>query len=150
MKNFDDIFDFEKPGRRPAPFDVPAGYFEQLDDRIEARIHAATETPDTRRTIIRVLKPVLGLAASFLLVMLLVKYPLRMITPQQTASQQLAANHDDSYLRDLLLDNPAGFDDQALVQTITTDPRQPADTDALLSILTDQMNDYEIFAALTN
>lgn len=150
MKKLNDIFDFEKQSPTQAPFDVPAGYFESFEDRLEARIQALNEKPNSRRTIIRTLKPVLGLAASFVLVFLLVKYPISLLLNKQVAEQQTSEIEEDSYLKDLIMSGPSTLDDKTLVQTMVTDPQQPAESEELMSKLSEEMNDYEIFAAITN
>lgn len=150
MKELNDIFDSERQGPTMAPFEVPAGYFENFEERLEAKIQALDEKPNSRKTIIRVLKPVIGLAASFLLVFLLVKYPISLLSPKQIATQQTSEIEDDSYMKDLLLSTPSYFDDKTLVQTMVAEPTQPSESKELMSILSEEMNDYEIFAALNN
>lgn len=150
MKKLNDIFDFEKPSPNQAPFEVPAGYFETFENRLEARIAALDEKPSSRRTVLRVLKPILGLAASFLLVFLLVKYPMSLISPRQIADQQANAIEDDNYMKDLLLSTPSYFDDKTLVQAMVTEPKQPSESEELISVLSEEITDYEIIAALNN
>ena len=51
------------------PFKVPEGYFESFDDRLMARIAAEeSETPQEKRTVWRILKPALALAATFAII----------------------------------------------------------------------------------
>lgn len=150
MKKLNDIFDFETQGANKPPFDTPAGYFESFDDRLEAKIRAMDKKTGSRETIIRVLKPIIGLAASFLLVMLLVKYPISLVSPKQAADQQTSEMEDDTYLKDLLLSNPSYFDDKTLVQAMVTETQQPSESEELISALSDEISDYEVFVALNN
>ena len=151
MNNLNEILNSNKNGPQKAPFDVPEGYFETLEDRLVAQIEALEEKPNTRQTIIRILKPVIGLAASFLLILILVKYPLNKFTTQITNRQHVnIPTEDDNYMQEVLLNNPTFFDDKTLVQTITSDQSQSPESDELISILSSEMNDYEIFAELNN
>ncbi len=148
MKNEKDIFDFNTTGNK-APFDLPPAYFETFEDRLEARIRAAEEKPNTRRTIMRVLRPVVGLAASFLVILLVVKYPLTKFAPELLGHNDGIEQSDSAWFEERVLDNTAFFDDRALVQSMTTEETAtPANSEELINYLSSEMNDYELFAEL--
>ena len=71
------------------PFRVPNQYFDDFSARLQARIEAEKEVvPDQPNRFIRILKPALGLAASFALIFLLVYWPVKTFTPNQSAENQ--------------------------------------------------------------
>ena len=71
------------------PFRVPNHYFDDFSARLQAKIEAESEiVPDQPNRFIRILKPALGLAASFALIFLLVYWPVKTFTPNQSAKNQ--------------------------------------------------------------
>jgi hypothetical protein len=71
------------------PFRVPNHYFDDFSARLQAKIEAESEiVPDQPNRFIRILKPALGLAASFALIFLLVYWPVKTFTPNQSAENQ--------------------------------------------------------------
>ncbi|WP_163717314.1 hypothetical protein [Mangrovibacterium lignilyticum] len=151
MKNMNDIFNPEKEGSKNSPFDVPKGYFETFEDRLEAQITAMEEKPSRSRTIIRILKPVVGLAASFLLIMLLVKYPLNKITPSLTSLDDSSFVEDSDYWKEIILSNSIFIDDRALLQVMNNnETTSPGESDEIIATVSSELNDYEVFAELYN
>ena len=151
MKNFDDILKTENNGPQKPPFDVPPGYFETFEDRLEAKIAALDEKPSNRKTIIRILKPVAGLAASFLLIMLLLKYPLQKITQDTNSQNETALVEDSDSWQDVLMGNTAFFDDNTLMSAITAEEgANTIQSDEVMTILSSEVTDYEVYAELYN
>lgn len=150
MNKFDDILNKgDKPGNEN-PFQVPEGYFETFEDRLEAKLEALNEQKSTSKTIIRILKPVLGLAASFILVMLLIKYPLEELTPK-LSSNNLSTESESGWFEEVFVSNATFFDDKEFIQNIdSTETQSPAESEELISYLSGELNDYEIFAELNN
>jgi hypothetical protein len=71
------------------PFRVPNHYFDDFSARLQSRIEAEKSiVPDQPNRFIRILKPALGLAASFALIFLLVYWPVKTFTPNQSAENQ--------------------------------------------------------------
>jgi len=66
MKKQDDIFDELKELKDNSQFSVPEGYFETFHDRMKQRIEQESSTQKPR--IISMLKPWMGLAAGFLMI----------------------------------------------------------------------------------
>ena len=63
--------------KKENPFGVPDNYFDDFSARLQTKIHAEKEVlPEKKDKIIRLLKPALGLVASFALIFLLVYWPL--------------------------------------------------------------------------
>ncbi|WP_372774959.1 hypothetical protein [Mangrovibacterium sp.] len=151
MKDTNNIWNPEQKGSKKPPFDVPTGYFETFEDRLDARITALEEKPGTRKTIIRILKPVIGLAACFVLILLLVKYPLSRFTGTIVAETEIESTYERDLLEDVILSNTLFIDDKILVQTIaTTDLSNNTNHEEMVIIASEELNDYEIFAELYN
>jgi len=151
MKNMDDIFNSEQQNSPKPPFDVPPGYFETFEERLEARINALEEKPNTRRTFIRILKPIAGLAASFLLIMLLIKYPLSKITSKFASPDEISSTEDSDLWREIFMSNSLFFDDKTLVNTIVSDETSATiDSDEMFAIMSSELNDYEVYDELYN
>lgn len=150
MKKFDDILNENNGPKADNPFKVPEGYFETFEDRLEAQLQATNEQKSTKKTIIRILKPVLGLAASFLLIMLLIKYPLQKITPV-ISSNEYTEENDSGWFEDVFISSTTFMDDSTLLQNIdSSEIKTPAESDELISYLSTELNDYEVFAELNN
>ena len=80
------------------PFRVPEGYFETFADRLMVRIKEE-EQPNKSRSLFFYLKPVLMMAASIVLVMLLVSVPIKKFFPSgkvYVAQQQSNIDSVDS------------------------------------------------------
>ena len=74
---------------RELPFRVPDHYFDDFQARLSARMEAErTGESGKRVSLFSYLKPALGLAAAFAAVILLVYFPVRLMTSQD----QLASN----------------------------------------------------------
>ena len=133
------------------PFGTPEGYFETLQDRIEARIKAEETILPRRTKVIRILKPVLSLAASFALIYMLVYYPLSKFMPKYLESNQVALetesiefNLEEDYLAVFSTDN-------SLIEYMTTEETEEVQpSEEVYAYMTSNMSDSEFYAELTN
>lgn len=74
---------------KETPFRVPDRYFDDFSARLQTRIEGESRiVPNQPNRFIRILKPALGLAASFALIFLLVYWPVKTFTPNQSAENQ--------------------------------------------------------------
>ncbi len=135
------------------PFGVPEGYFGMLEDRISGRIRQEEGKKVSKEVkVIRMLKPLLGLAASFAIVFMLVHYPLSKFLPwymskhatnkieetSQTEQKILAAFTDD-------------IDESTFFQILTSQENQnKIDSDEIISFLSSELSDYEVYAEIIN
>lgn len=87
-KNSEQRLDYLKKGQ---PFRVPENYFETFNERLKDRITFEDRLEKRNRFLIY-LKPVLGLAASFALVFLLVYVPLVKFIPGKNYMAQQKAD----------------------------------------------------------
>ena len=81
MKKEDKHIDLMAGLSKEQPFKVPDGYFENFEERLKERMQHESITPRKEVRVIKMLKPILWLAAGFLLVFLLVYYPMSRILP---------------------------------------------------------------------
>lgn len=134
------------------PFQTPEGYFDSLDERIIAGIKPIAKTKSTSGKIIQLLKPAFGLAASLLLVGLLVYSPVKTLLLKNSVQPELVQSSPtdlpDNFSFDLTT-----IDDNTLANTIFTDETSSATTsnpDELLSYLSSNLNEVEIYSEIQN
>jgi hypothetical protein len=107
------------------PFITPNGYFDNLEDQILLKIDQQNE-PKQTKNLFFYLKPVIGIAASFALVYLLVSYPIKLIN-----SKFVTQNHQENFSIDQELRPTAFFADRDLIESIhqMEQPNNYNDTD---------------------
>ena len=135
-----------------SPFKVPDGYFETLEERIEARIASETETISQKGKVIRMLKPILGLTASFALIFLLAYYPLRVLLPKYIANQSVKIDKSDTVNQDDLMYSYFLSEESIyeVLNTDTTSQSSEINADDMLDYLTTAMNETDIYEELQN
>jgi len=133
------------------PFRTPEGYFDSLEDRIMRGTEPLKKTKSTSTRIIQFIKPALGLAASFLLVGLLVYSPIKTLLLKNGTKSEVAQSTASDLLDDYSL-NLASIDDNALVNAIFSDELNTTtlDPDEVLAYLSSDLNDVEIYSEIQN
>ncbi len=148
MKEKENIFADSHKFPKGNPFEVPEGYFEMLEDRIEARIEDEETIKTSRQKVIQLVKPLLGLAASFALAILLIYYPISRIVPWYTARQEQNENFSGE---EEFITNSTFIDDNMFFQVLTTpENNHELNSDEIINYLSDELNDYEIYAEIIN
>lgn len=137
------------------PFKVPKHYFDDFSARLQHKLQEEHEIPaGNRRGIIRYLKPVIGLAASFLLVFILVYWPISTFLPQY-----LARTHTE--ITPVPVDDPIypsieSIDENTFLAFIIDAMYEEEqleieyNDEELLSYLGPNVSDYEIFLETEN
>ncbi len=137
---------------RKNPFQTPDHYFDSLEDRIMGRIeHSAKKTTSALRVYL-MLKPVLGLVASFALVYLLVYYPINTFLLKNNVKTEVAEKSTSDPLDGYSL-NFSLIDENSLVNTIFSDDATPTfeiNPEEVLAYLSTGSNDLEIYSAIQN
>lgn len=134
---------------RENPFGLPEGYFETMEDRVEGMIRATEEKGSRGQKLITLAKPILGLAASFALAFLIIYYPINQILSWYTAK------HTEGKIRELKLEeqllNTYGLDEGTFFLALTTqeDPGE-FKSDEIISFLTSELDDYEVYSEIIN
>jgi len=125
------------------PFKVPDGYFESFAERIQERIENKPVVQGKRKDFIRVIKPVLWLAASFLLVMLLVQFPIKTFFPNYQAENDSIENMDESVI------SIASLDDDNFYDLLSEDLNsESVEQEVLTDYLSTELSDLDIYTEL--
>lgn len=73
--------------RKENPFKVPDNYFDDFSARLQVKMEAEKAgISKNRNKIVQFIKPALGLAAGFALIVMLAYWPLKTFTPNQLAN----------------------------------------------------------------
>jgi len=136
----------KRPGTNP--FRTPEGYFDSLEDRIMKEIQLPEKKKPSAVGILRVLKPVLGIAAILTLVFLLVNNPFTRNTTNTEISSALTPSiKDDSTFNFSLID------ESTLVNAIFSDEESTVadiNPDEMLAYLSSGLNEVEIYSEIQN
>ena len=134
------------------PFRTPDHYFDSIEDRVMGTIEfeAKKNTASKSNKIFRLLKPVLGLAASFALIYILAYYPIKYFSPNNLVKSEItdSASQMDEYSLNLSL-----IDENSLINTIfgdETNTLSEIKPDELLAYLSTEMTDLEIYTEIQN
>lgn len=134
----------KQPGTNP--FRTPEGYFDFLEDRIMKEIQLPEKKKTTSARIIRIMKPVLGIAASIVLVYLLASYPFSKNPINSEISTAVASSMiDDSTL------NFALIDESTLVNAIFSDEKNTVadiNPEDMLVYLSSRLDDIEVYSEI--
>lgn len=144
MSNIDDKW---KLGGNPQEqhFEVPKNYFEKLEQQTMIEVNEL-ENP-TKRGIWQMLKPAMGLAASFIVVGLLVYVPMKLYMPSimdkyYTVESQSVMNGDSTRIyADLDAINFFAIDEDAI--ELESDQIEESNED-VLNYLVAELDEYEI------
>ncbi|MFA5326199.1 MAG: hypothetical protein WC384_00270 [Prolixibacteraceae bacterium] len=138
---------------RENPFQTPDHYFDSLEDRIMGRIEHSTKKKTSASRVYLMLKPALGLAASFALVYLLVYYPINTFLLKDNVIKTEVAGITKPDPLDGYSLNFSLIDENSLVNAIFADDATSApeiNPDEVLAYLTTGSNDIEIYSAIQN
>ncbi len=130
-----------------SPFGVPEGYFDFIEDRIEERIRR--EESSGGQKLIRMLKPVLGLAASFALAFLLIYYPVTTILKKNYPDQYVSKQDQENLIREEILSNSRYLDENTFYNAlINQEDTLSFKSDEIITYLSEELNDYEVYAEI--
>jgi len=136
------------------PFAVPDGYFDTLEDRIEARIAEETNSISPKGKLIRMVKPILGMVASFAVIFLLVYYPLSIFLPGYLAKNaEEPGAKSETFAEEEALYSYLLVSEQSLYDILNTETDQAGGevtADEMLDYLATAMNETEIYAEFKN
>jgi len=136
----------KRPGTNP--FRTPEGYFDSFEDRIMKEIQLPEKKKPVSVGILRILKPVLGIAAILTLVFLLVNNPFtRNTTNTEMSSALTPPVKDDSTFNFSLID------ENTLVNAIFSDEESTVadiNPDEMLAYLSSGLNEVEIYSEIQN
>lgn len=145
MKDLEKIAPKLSKMKKEAPFSTPEHYFDDFSARLQTRLEAEkTDLPKPQNKVIRLLKPAIGLAASFLLIFLLVYWPTKTFLSGYMADNNTetpTAEQEDPY-RAIIerIDETTFF-------AILEEPTQETsfDDEELMNYISSNMSEYEIY-----
>lgn len=127
------------------PFRVPDGYFDDFSARLQKRLEAEKKVISIEPVgFMRYLRPMLGLAASFGLIFLLVYWPMKSILPDKIAdgNNSNAISTDQEYTNFV-----EGIDENSFYALLSeTSETQNLSDDDLVAFLSSNISEYEIFS----
>jgi len=147
-KHIEDLFGNLKKSQ---PFRVPENYFEKFAERLSARMEEEVQT-EKKRSLIIALKPLMAMAASLLLVMLLVYVPYKKyFSANSEYMAQIKSNggtNDSSNaVPDALISNFSEEQFMTAFSEMDNPDSGTLSTENLAAYIADNYSDYEI---LTN
>lgn len=135
--------------KKENPFRVPENYFDDFSARLQAKLDAEQNAvPVKKNNIIRYLKPAIGLAAGFALVFSLAYWPLKTLTPNQTAE----TNIQEISVNDMLFASAVeGIDVNSFYELLEKPAgNEQMSDDDLASYVNSNVSEYEIYTQAAN
>ena len=114
------------------PFKCPEGYFDTLTERIINRVELEEKTSNP--TIIRFLKPALALAASFVIIFLLIFIPVTTISDRTSYTEILEQEILEYYY----------LNDHVVFKTFETETPDEYNEDLIEKVLLASVSDMEL------
>ena len=133
------------------PFRTPEGYFDTIEDRIIERLEPSIKKQSSNLRILRFIKPAIGIAASILLVYLLVK-PTMTFNHNQNIPKIETAESSSVDLLDFFPLNLGTVDENVLANAIFSDDLNVAiiDSSEVFAYLSSDLNEVEIYSEIQN
>ncbi|VAW22351.1 hypothetical protein MNBD_BACTEROID01-2841 [hydrothermal vent metagenome] len=127
------------------PYRVPDNYFEDFYARLEPKLHSGgTDKKKRQTTLIRLLKPALGLAASITLIFLIVYWPLsRFDMPSVVQNNFGPVTNEKNEQYSILIDE---LDESSLFALLGNNLEDGNySDDELIGYLSTSFDEYELF-----
>lgn len=131
--------------KKENPFGTPDKYFDTFSTRLQIKLEAEKElAPNKQRSIIRFLKPAIGLAASFALIIVLVYWPLTNFMSKQGP----VATNVESNLKELEYEQMIeGIDENSFYSLLEeTNGSTDFTSDDLENYLVANVSEFEIYS----
>jgi hypothetical protein len=129
---------FDQLGRE-YPFHAPEGYFDNLSQKVMARLEGQSQ-PKKNFFSIRYVKPAIAIAAGFLIIVALFNVPSKLISPGKSSSSQSLSKLTDE---ELFISDP--LSDHNIFEALeSTVPDDTFDSDQLETVLLASVSEYEL------
>ncbi len=130
--------------KKENPFKVPNNYFEDFSARLKPTLESSDiKATKKQNAFIRILKPTLGLAASFALIFMLVYWPLSMFNNKYADNKDISETTtiDNNYYSLI-----AELDENSLYTLLEENTKEESfSDDELVAYLSTTLNDYDLF-----
>ena len=145
MKDLNNEFTELSKIKKENPFQAPSHYFDDFPARLQAKIDAENRIEvKSKNRFIHHLKPVLGLAAGFVLIVLLVQWPLNTFMPN---TQKLSSTNDIELSDMDYASMVEGIDENSFYALLDdVNGKDDFSDEEILSYLQTNSSDYELFA----
>jgi hypothetical protein len=135
--------------KKENPFRVPENYFDDFSARLHIKIEAEKKVvPAPKNRIIQMLKPAVGLAASFVLIFMLVYWPLKTFSPKQVAenNSSIVIEEYDSDNENESLNLLESIDENSFYALLDEPAKSVEFSDEeLMSYINTNISEYEIY-----
>jgi len=135
--------------KKENPYGTPKNYFDDFSARMHTRIEQEKqEEPEKKPGIIQLVKPFLGLAASFAIIFMLVYVPLKTFTSKDITLVAEANNYTDNELLNLV----EGLDESSFFAILDEqdEETETLTNDDLALYLAANFSAYEIYEFTEN
>lgn len=142
--------------KKETPFRVPDNYFMDFPARVQFKIQTEKEAlPQEKKSIIRYLKPALGLAASFALIFMLVYWPIKTFLPNYMAQTTNTTIEQESEIEPYMpsieqIDENSFFGLVIETLSVSEESEEDFNDEELLNYLSANVSDYELFLHTEN
>jgi hypothetical protein len=150
MNGQNNIYDFDGNGQGKNPFKVPEGYFETFEDRLMANIRYQKEISLGKNPKIRILRPIIGLAAAFAGIFLLVYVPMKTFFPNYQAKNAADTTQTTTVMEEYLMTNLTCINGSAFYSAITQEDSNAGslNNNDVIDYMASDFNDYDIYAEI--
>ncbi|RIJ45883.1 hypothetical protein D1614_21485 [Maribellus luteus] len=134
--------------KKENPFGTPEQYFDDFSARLHTRMAAEAQSSAPQKPrIFQLLKPALGLAASFAVVVMLVYVPLRLFMPKELNQVAQVTDTSDAGFLNII----EKIDEESFVALLNdTESEDDFTNDELALYVSANFSDYELYENLTN
>ena len=135
--------------KKEYPFRTHENYFDDFSVRLQMRIKAEKHAGEPRKTrFIQLLKPALGLVASFALIFMLVYVPLKTFMPNRIPELAESTNEFETGILNYI----ENIDESSFISLLNEpkDKEVEFSDDELALYVSANFSDYEIYANLEN
>lgn len=135
--------------KKEQPFDTPDNYFDDFSARLQMRIEAEKRVGDPKKiSFIQILKPALGLAASFAIIFMLVYVPLKTFILHQVAEVTEIPEDPDARILNYI----ENIDESSFISLLNESENEETtfSDEELTLYVSANFNDYEIYENLEN
>ncbi len=134
--------------KKENPFGTPDKYFDDFSARLQMKLETEKKVvPMQQNRIIRFLKPVLGLAASFAIIFMLVNLPLKKFMSQKVVSSNIETELSETDYLNVV----EGIDEKSFFALLTeTDDGIEFSDEDLISYVGANISEYELFTEINN
>ncbi len=134
--------------KKENPFGTPDQYFDDFSARLHTRMAAEAQSAAPQKSrFFQLLKPALGMAASFAVVIMLVYVPLRLFMPKEINQVAQVTDTSDAGFLNII----EKIDEESFVALLNdTESEDDFTNDELALYVSANFSDYELYENLTN